>query len=381
MLNARLEIELQSFSLNLLLKAEAGKTTVLLGESGAGKSTVLRLLAGLIHPHAGRIEMDGVLYFDSERKIVRVPQERPFGYVFQDYTLFPHLSVFENVAFGLKAQGLGGKQARQRVAQALEQVHLIGYDKQHPGQLSGGQQQRVALARALVLQPKLLLLDEPLSALDVQTKREVRQELRRIIQKTEITTILVTHQYIEALLLGQHILVLDNGRVIQEGTQRDLLARPRSAYIAELVGMNLFQGHVLHIEAGSTCTIQLKNSDNHDMEIQATLEDSQATQAPPEHGQEAYVVVDPRSVTLYTDPPASSARNVFSGEITQILHTSTSSSEGLARSDGVRVSLHVPSLPLPLIAEITEASAQRLKLSEGQLIYATFKALEARAYL
>src|SRR5690348_3471925 len=169
MLHASLETQLQAFQLDLSFSAEMGKTTVLLGESGAGKSTVLRLLAGLIHPRKGLIELEGVVYFDSERKIAVAPQERPFGYVFQDYTLFPHLTVFENVAFGLRAQSLPGRLIRQRVGEALEQVRLVGYDRQRPGQLSGGQQQRAALARALVLRPKLLLLDEPLSALDVQT--------------------------------------------------------------------------------------------------------------------------------------------------------------------------------------------------------------------
>src|SRR5262249_22163363 len=157
------------------------------------------------------IELNGTIYFDSQKGIAVAPQDRPFGYVFQDYTLFPHLSVFENVAFGLKAQRVTGRQIRQRVGDALAQVRLEGYDRRLPGQLSGGQQQRVAIARALVLQPDLLLLDEPLSALDVQTRREVRQELKRILRDTAITTILVTHQYVEALLFGRDILVLDHG--------------------------------------------------------------------------------------------------------------------------------------------------------------------------
>src|SRR5437899_1290426 len=187
MLKARLQMDLHPFHLDVNFSAQLGKTTVLLGESGAGKSTILRLLAGLEHPSNGLIELDGVTYVDTTRKIACKPQERPFGYVFQDYTLFPHLTVFENVAFGLRAQGLPGRIVRQRVGEALEQVHLVGYDKRRSLLLSGGQQQRVALARVLVLQPKLLLLDEPLSALDIQTRREVRQELRRILSQLNIT--------------------------------------------------------------------------------------------------------------------------------------------------------------------------------------------------
>src|SRR6266496_6095422 len=243
MLNVALETSLNTFHLSLSFAAEVGKTTVLLGESGSGKTTVLRLLAGLLSPQSGHIALDEVVYFDGESHIAVPPQERPFGYVFQDYVLFPHLNVFENVAFGLRAQHLSRQITRQRVGEALEQVHLTGLDQRRATQLSGGQQQRVAIARALALQPQLLLLDEPLAALDVQTRREVRQELRHILANIGITTVLVTHQYLEALLFGQSILVLDSGQIIQQGSQQDLLLHPRSAYVAELVGMNFFRGH------------------------------------------------------------------------------------------------------------------------------------------
>lgn len=381
MLTTRLETHLQTFSLQLQFTAETGRTTVLLGESGAGKSTVLRLLAGLLHPDRGLIELDGVVYFDSERRIASTPQERPFGYVFQDYTLFPHLTVFENVAFGLRAQGLPDKQVRQRTGEALEMMHLVGYDRQRPSQLSGGQQQRVALARTLVLQPELLLLDEPLSALDVQTRREVRQELRRILRQTEITTVLVTHQYIEALLLGQQILVLDGGRVVQRGGQQDLLQRPRSPYVAELVGMNFFQGKVSQCEGSTVCTIRLESDDGPGMELQAMVaEDGKLNGAMPAMNQEAYVVVDPRSITLSTEAPTGSARNVFRGEVTQIVSTGINGGESSQYTGRVRVNLLVASSPVPMIAELTAASAEHMGLSEGQSVYASFKAMEARVY-
>src|SRR6266496_2934267 len=227
MLNVALETSLNTFHLSLSFSAEMGKTIVLLGESGSGKTTVLRLLAGLLYPQRGHIALDNVIYFDSEQHIAIPPQERPFGYVFQDYMLFPHLNVFENVAFGLRSQHLPRQIIRQRVGEALEQVHLAGLEQRRPAQLSGGQQQRVAIARALALQPELLLLDEPLSALDVQTRREVRHELRRILADVNITTVLVTHQYLEALVFGHRILVLDHGNMIQQGGQRDLLEYPR----------------------------------------------------------------------------------------------------------------------------------------------------------
>ncbi len=379
MLKAWLDTHLNTFHLKLGFSAEQGKTTVLLGESGAGKSTVLRLLAGLLHPECGHISLEDVIYFDSESKIIVPPQERPFGYVFQDYALFPHLNVYENVAFGLRAQHIGRALIRQRVGQALEQVRLPGFEQRHPGQLSGGQQQRVAVARALALQPRLLLLDEPLSALDVQTRREIRQELRHILADVGITTVLVTHQYLEALLFGHSILVLDGGRVIQQGSQRDLLEHPRSAYVAELVGMNFFRGRVLYCETNSYCTIELSNN-GHPFTITAALEQGASGSAKaPAKDEDAFVVVDPRSVTLYQTPPDGSARNIFYGEIVQVLRLGSSTTS--RHDDGrVRVSIMLDAATAPLTAEITEASAARMELSEGKSIYAAFKASEARAY-
>src|SRR5579859_1064470 len=157
MLNIALETDLNTFHLALRFAVEEGTTTVLLGESGAGKSAVLRLLAGLLSPSEGHIALHDVIYFDGELRVNVPPQQRPFGYVFQDYVLFPHLSVFENVAFGLRAQHFARSLIRQRVGEALEQVHLLGFDQRLPAQLSGGQQQRVAIARALALRPQLLL--------------------------------------------------------------------------------------------------------------------------------------------------------------------------------------------------------------------------------
>jgi molybdate transport system ATP-binding protein len=393
MLIASLDTHLNTFHLELSFSAEVGRTTILLGESGAGKSTVLRLLAGLLHPERGHIAFEGITYFDSERHIIIPPQHRPFGYVFQDYALFPHLSTFENVAFGLRAQYLPRQLIRRRVGEALEQVRLSGLDERRPAQLSGGQQQRVAIARALALQPQLLLLDEPLAALDVQTRREVRQELRRILAHIGITTVFVTHQYLEALVFGHHILVLDHGQLIQQGSQRDLLEHPRSSYIAELVGTNFFRGRVVRCETNMICTIRLDDNHERGIEISATLEEHLQADQAPGAGEEAYVVIDPRSITLYQTPPDSSARNIFRGEIVQLLHLGASGGRRQAAAptgnmdDGrVRVSMQLDtatnlSLPAPLLtAEITAASAARMELLEGKTVYATFKATEARAY-
>ncbi len=386
MLNVTLDTHLHTFYLSLSFSGESGKTTVLLGESGAGKSTVLRSLAGLHHPERGHISLNDVVYFDSEQRIAIPSQERPFGYVFQDYVLFPHLSVFENVAFGLRAQHMPRSVIRQRVGEALEQVRLTGLDARRPAQLSGGQQQRVAIARALALHPQLLLLDEPLAALDVQTRREVRQELRRILSDASITTVLVTHQYLEALLFGHQILVLEHGRILQQGGQRDLLEHPRSSYVAELVGVNFFRGRLLRYEMNAMCVIQLQNG-HQSVEITAALKErgGAGKEVPTGHiptvGEEAYIIVEPRSVTLYASPPDSSARNVFCGRIVQILHLGAFPGETASNDGRVRVSLLVDNSMPPLTAEITETSAHRMQLSEGKQVYAAFKATEAWAYV
>lgn len=377
MLDVALDMHLNTFHLDISFQARLGKTTVLLGESGAGKSTVLRLLSGLLHPQQGHIALDGTTYFDSRQHIVVPPQERPFGYVFQDYVLFPHLSAFENVAFGLKAQGLPRRLVQQRVGAALEQVHLTGFEQRRPDQLSGGQQQRVAIARALALQPQLLLLDEPLSALDVQTRREVRQELHRILTNIEITTIMVTHHYLEALLFGEQILVLDQGKIIQQGGQRELREYPRSSYIAELVGVNFLQGEILQIEADTHCIVHVHDG-LQPLEVVATLKEHDQPGMSFSAGQIAYVVIPPGNITLYQERPESSARNVFRGKILQMLHLGNTfgGNEGI-----VRVSMVLNDGLSPLTSEITEASASRMGLHEGQIVYATFKASEAHAYV
>ncbi|HLG77320.1 MAG TPA: ABC transporter ATP-binding protein [Ktedonobacteraceae bacterium] len=375
MLDVAIETHLNAFHLDLSFRAELGQTTVLLGESGAGKSTVLRTLAGLLQPHHGHIVLRDTIYYDSERRIMLPPQERPFAYVFQEYVLFPHLTVFENVAFGLRAQRLSRSFIQRQVGAILERVHLSGFERRRPVQLSGGQQQRVALARALVLQPQLLLLDEPLAALDVQTRREVRQELRQILQESEVTCVMVTHHYLDALLFGQQILVLERGRLVQRGGQRELRASPRSSYIAELIGVNLFQGRIIGYEAHTLCLVQV-TATARPLEVVAALREPYTPEELPVLHTEVYVIVDPRSVTLYTRPPDGSARNVFYGEIVQILHLGSGPEEGL-----VRVNVLLDRALPPLTVELTETSVARMDLREGSFVYATFKATEANAYI
>ena len=226
-------------------KSAAAETTVLLGESGSGKTTVLRFLAGLLAADHGWLVLDDELYVDTAEKFSIPAQDRPVGYVFQDYVLFPHLTVYENVAFGLRMQDVDEKVIKQRVGEVMEQAHLVGYDDRHPKELSGGQQQRVAIARALAMRPQLLLLDESLSALDIQTRHEVERELHEILAELKLTTVMVSHQYSDALNFADHIIVLERGSVIQRGVHADLLRHPRSGYVAQMVGVNRLAGTVL----------------------------------------------------------------------------------------------------------------------------------------
>jgi putative spermidine/putrescine transport system ATP-binding protein len=215
---------------NLTLTLRQGEFLALLGPSGSGKTTVLRLLAGFEQLDAGRIVVDGVDVTSL------APAARRFGMVFQHYALFPHLDVGENVAFGLESQGVGGAELRRRVGEALALVELAGFERRRVSQLSGGQQQRVALARALAPEPRVLLLDEPLSNLDPALRERTRRELRAVIQRVGITTVLVTHEQEEAFDLGDRVAVLNAGRLEQVGTPEELYTDPESPFVASFVG-------------------------------------------------------------------------------------------------------------------------------------------------
>ena len=217
-----------------------GETVCLLGASGSGKSTLLRIIAGLEPPESGRI------LFDGQDLTSTPPHLRDFGLVFQDYALFPHLDVHENVAFGLKMRRVGQAEISGRVAAALELVSLGGFGNRKVTDLSGGEQQRVALARALAIRPRLLMFDEPLGALDRTLREGLLNELRAILHRTEVPAIYVTHDQEEAFALADRILILHRGEIIREGTPADVWADPQSAYVAQLLGLgNIIDGRVL----------------------------------------------------------------------------------------------------------------------------------------
>ena len=227
------------------LAVQRAEFVALLGPSGCGKTTTLRIVAGFERPDDGEVVIEG-------RNVTQLPpHRRDIGVVFQSYALFPHMTVFQNVAYGLRVRGLARHEIGSRVAKALDLVHLRELEQRYPRQLSGGQQQRVALARAVVIQPTVLLLDEPLSNLDARLRQEMRSELRRLQRRLEIATIFVTHDQEEALSMADRIVVMSAGRVEQIGTAEEIYTRPRTRFVAEFIGTcNFLAGQVLSVDRG-----------------------------------------------------------------------------------------------------------------------------------
>jgi iron(III) transport system ATP-binding protein len=227
------------------LTIEDGEFFTLLGPSGCGKTTTLRIIAGFYDPDAGSV------FFGDTRMNGIPPADRGIGIVFQNYALWPHMTVFENVAYGLRLQRVPPAELRRRVGATLEQVGLGGLEERTPGQLSGGQQQRVAVARALVLNPRVLLLDEPLSNLDAKVRARLRSEIRRLQQDLRITAVYVTHDQEEALVLSDRIAVMEGGRILQVGTPVDLYEHPVNLFVADFIGTtNLVEGTVVEVTHG-----------------------------------------------------------------------------------------------------------------------------------
>ncbi|GAB2941396.1 ABC transporter ATP-binding protein [Micromonospora polyrhachis] len=272
--DAHLVVDRGAFRLDLALTLSAGEVVALVGPNGAGKSTVLRALAGLLPLHDGHIDLAGERVDepgigDSGAGLPRatrpragrfVPAERrPIGVVFQDYLLFPHLSALDNVAFGPRCRGVRKRDARDEAARWLARVGLTEYAHRRPRQLSGGQAQRVALARALAVRPALLLLDEPLAALDARTRLDTRAQLRQHLTAHQGATLLVTHDPLDALVLADRLLVVEDGRLVQQGDPAEVAARPRTEYVASLVGLNLYRGqadgHTVTLADGPVLTV------------------------------------------------------------------------------------------------------------------------------
>jgi iron(III) transport system ATP-binding protein len=269
------------------LGIEQGELVTLLGPSGCGKTTTLRLIAGFEFPTQGEIWLDGIMINDEP------PHKRDMSMVFQSYAIFPHLNVYENVAYGLKVQRMSKNEVRERVATVLELVELGGYGDRAPHQLSGGQQQRVALARALVMEPKVLLMDEPLSNLDAKLREQMRTEIRRIQQHLGITSVYVTHDQIEAMTLSDRIVVMNDGVIEQIGTPEQLYRHPRTRFVAGFIGRaNFVPGVILDVLA-----------DSNDLIIRALQDTMKVAEAQDNlrAGQEVTLIIRPEMIRVVDD--------------------------------------------------------------------------------
>ncbi|QRN79858.1 MAG: ABC transporter ATP-binding protein [Nocardiopsis sp. BM-2018] len=354
-LEAELRVRRGDFTLDVSLTAGPGEILALLGPNGAGKSSALRALAGLVPLTGGHVLVDGA---DETTTAVEC---RPIGMVFQDYLLFEHMSALENVAFGPRCQGAGRSEARARAGELLEHMDLGAHAQSKPRQLSGGQAQRVALARALAVRPRLLLLDEPMAALDASTRIDVRSRLRHLLEDFDGVTVLVTHDPLDAMVLADRIAVIESGRVVQRGEPAEVARRPRTSYVARLVGLNLFQGR------GEGETVVLDGQDPGEA-AEGWTRDGPAlvTVREPHHGP-ALVAFPPRAVALYPEHPHGSTRNVWRLTV-----------DGIERfGDQVRVHLDGPP---SLVADITPAALAELGLSRGDTVWAGVKASEVECY-
>ncbi|MFE3459404.1 ABC transporter ATP-binding protein [Nocardiopsis aegyptia] len=359
-LDAVLRAHLGGFALDVSLTAEPGEVLALLGPNGAGKSSALRALAGLVPLTGGHVRLDG------RDETTTAVERRPIGMVFQDYLLFEHMSALDNVAFGPRCQGVPKAGARARAAELLDHMDLSAYAHTRPRHLSGGQAQRVALARALAVRPRLLLLDEPMAALDASTRIEVRSRLRRLLAGFDGVTVLVTHDPLEAMVLADRIAVIESGRVVQEGAPAEVARRPRTAYVARLVGLNLFRGR----GDGEAVVLDAHDGEGRGGGHGAGSGDgggpARVAVREPREGP-ALVAFPPRAVALYPEHPHGSTRNVWRSTV-----------DGIERfGDQVRVHLAGPPA---LVADITPAALADLGLTHGDTVWAGVKASEVECY-
>ena len=327
------------------LAATTGDVVGLIGPNGAGKSTTLRALAGLLAVDEGSIVMDGETW---STPLVHVPpHRRSVGFVFQDHLLFPHLSALDNVAFGPRSSGVHRSQARAQAREWLTRLEIADLAARKPAQLSGGQAQRVAIARALAAHPRMLLLDEPTASLDASGAMALRTQLRDHLRAFDGISVVVTHTALDAMVLTDRLVVLDEGAIVQTGTPTEVAAQPRTHHVAALVGLNLVRGQAvdgaIHLGSG------------------AALVAAEPLSGP------AFAAFSPSAVSLFRDQPSGSPRNVWQGRVTSVA----------PHGDSVRIQIEAP---LPLLADITPHALATLDLRPGEPIWASVKATEVNIY-
>lgn len=355
-LTAAMRVQRGSLELDVEIDVQPGEVLAVLGPNGAGKSTVIDVLSGVLPLDHGTVRLGDRVLDGAATDIFVPPEQRRAGVVFQDYLLFDHLTVLENVAFGVRAFGATRERARETAREWLARVGMSECAAMLPRALSGGQAQRVALARALATTPAMLLLDEPLAAVDVASRRELRGELRRHVANFAGPTVLVTHDPVDAYALADRVAVLDRGRVVQAGTIAEVTARPRTRFVADLVGTNLVKGRCV----GSTI-------EGDDGSLIAVVD------AP---AGEVFAVIAPQAIALSSaGAPSTSARNVWECEVLEVA--------GLGERARVSMRAAPGSRSLPggsLTAEITAASVDLLHLRVGDRVTAAVKATEVQVY-
>jgi len=332
-----------SFRIDLSLSIPPGTTIALLGPNGAGKSTAVAAIAGLLPIDSGRISLAGITLDEPTADVLVPPEERRIGVVFQDYLLFAHMTVIENVAFGLRSRGVSRPEAIERARAWLQRLDLGGLEGRKPPQLSGGQAQRVALARVLVIEPDLLLLDEPLSALDVTTRVELRRVLARHLEDFPGPRLVITHDPTEAFLLADEVHIIEHGAVTQSGSPDEIRLRPRTSYAADLAGSNLLFGAATHgeVDVGSH-RIHLA-----EYEIEG----------------EVLLTIRPSAISLHRTKPGGSPRNAWQTTIAEM--------ERLGERTRIRTGA-----PVPLTVEVTSEATAALGLQEGEEVWVAIKATE-----
>jgi molybdate transport system ATP-binding protein len=344
-------LELEGFHLEAAFEVRPGETLALVGPSGAGKSLCLALVAGLARPDRGRISCGSAVWCDTARGRHAAPEERRVGLVFQDFALFPHLSVGDNVRYGPLARGRSRREAATAAAHWLGRLGLGGLEGRPVAEMSGGQRQRVALARALAAEPQVLLLDEPFGSLDVTTRGAVRSELRSFLAEFGLPTVLVTHDAVDALVFGRRIAVLEAGRLSQLGLREELLAQPRTPFVAELAGLNLYRAE---LAAGRG----LKEARVGALVFHVLADDRSGP---------SFLAFSPSEVALSATATSGSPQNVFAGRVTELVPL----------TDRLRVVLDVG---VTLAAEVTREAASILELAAGRPVWAAVKATAIRVY-
>jgi molybdate transport system ATP-binding protein len=337
------------FRLAANLTIEPGQVVALLGPNGAGKTTALRALAGLVPLTDGAVRLDDDSW-DAPPGVYVPTEHRPVGVVFQDYLLFNHMTALDNVAFGLRARGTDRATARATARRWLDKVGLADHVGAKPRALSGGQAQRVALARALATDPRLLLLDEPLAALDAGTRVHIRAELGRHLADYPGHTLLVTHDPLDAMVLADHLVIIEHGEVVQQGAPAQVARQPRTEYVAQLVGLNLYRGAA----RGNVVTLDTASGGG------------ELTVAEPATGL-VHLAFPPTAVSLHPEPPAGSPRN--SWPVT-VVHIEQHAHTVRVRLDGTP----------PVLADVTPATVAELHLSPGTPLWAGVKATETTTY-